>query len=854
MLSLCFFVAWAWSPVADAQTPFDPGGLPGDRVSVSACGLVETIWADPDWILATSDRILRANLCLASEPCDETAWYDQVESPPCYPENRFFKFENDAMVANAFPMSALGQGTFDGLYIKPGVEVQLYQGSDDTNPYGPLQVGPRYVSIDYWQSLACDGFEPGTFFVTGDPGVLADYSIRFGLDVDITKVNIKEDINEKAHNTVGYKQNYVLRRGATFVVEVDLSKHYTDGCHEIYFEARHPFDGATTRIDVPAFETSVPSDQWGAHVTRVVTKADESKRATVEINIPATVPVGEYELTARTRQKGAVNAEDEEEFGEPIVVLFNPWSSDDDVHLADAAQRGEYVLRESGRIWRGSAASNAPKFWRYGQFDSDGVSLKVALDLLDGQDSGARSDPGLLARHLSAAVNSNGGGILQGKWQGPYSGGNHPLVWTGSVPILKEFDLSGGPVRYGQCWVFAGVLNTVLRALGIPARPVTNFESAHDEDGNKTIEHRFDLFGNLDGADSESIWNFHVWCEAWINGGWNVVDATPQELSGGQYRLGPAPVSAVFQDAGGLYDVDFVFAEVDADVRYLWMGFHVRTDTTRVGRNISTKAVGTNAQADITGNYKAAPKSTKVSLPSEVEVQFSPPAAVLAGTPLVWSVDLTNNSASTRQLHVVLSGSALEYRGDWIANLAERTDTTVSVPAGGTESVSLVVPEPSLTAWTATTRTFGVGLFVEVLGTSDLWVDSGQTRVVTADVEVTLEPPAVALGSTVAMAAEFSNPLSTSLTNVTAVVSVDDGLTVDGGSQATEVVGTVGPGGTITLSKELTVVSEGLHSVVVLIDSDELTEIMGEDAVVVGLFADGFESGDSSAWSWVDGE
>jgi hypothetical protein len=32
-----------------------------------------------------------------------------------------------------------------------------------------------------------------------------------------------------------------------------------------------------------------------------------------------------------------------------------------------------------------------------------------------------------------------------------------------------------------QCWVYSGALNTVARTLGIPARQITNFGSAHEQ-------------------------------------------------------------------------------------------------------------------------------------------------------------------------------------------------------------------------------------------------------------------------------------------------------------------------------------------------------------------------------------
>ena len=96
--ALFTFVFFILASASSAQTPFDsssfaspPDNLPQPEGPGTACGFVETTWSDPDWVVATSDRILRANLCTASDPCDPTAWYDRVETAPCYPENRFFQ-------------------------------------------------------------------------------------------------------------------------------------------------------------------------------------------------------------------------------------------------------------------------------------------------------------------------------------------------------------------------------------------------------------------------------------------------------------------------------------------------------------------------------------------------------------------------------------------------------------------------------------------------------------------------------------------------------------------------------------------------------------------------------------------
>lgn len=49
--------------------------------------------------------------------------------------------------------------------------------------------------------------------------------------------------------------------------------------------------------------------------------------------------------------------------------------------------------------------------------------------------------------------------------------------------------------------------------------------------------------------------------------GWQIIDATPQELSDGTYRLGPASLEAVRKEETAFqYDTGFVFSEVNADI------------------------------------------------------------------------------------------------------------------------------------------------------------------------------------------------------------------------------------------------------------------------------------------------
>ena len=54
-------------------------------------------------------------------------------------------------------------------------------------------------------------------------------------------------------------------------------------------------------------------------------------------------------------------------------------------------------------------------------------------------------------------------------------------------------------------------MTTLGRALGIPSRPTTAFQSAHDTDRNRAIDKFYDPEWNpVSGITSDSIWSFHV--------------------------------------------------------------------------------------------------------------------------------------------------------------------------------------------------------------------------------------------------------------------------------------------------------------------------------------------------------
>lgn len=98
-------------------------------------------------------------------------------------------------------------------------------------------------------------------------------------------------------------------------------------------------------------------------------------------------------------------------------------------------------------------------------------------------------------------------GAVMGNWSDDFGGGTPPTRWMGSQKILQQYYKTKKPVKYGQCWVFSGVLATVCRTLGIPCRVVTNYSSAHDTQSSLTVDYFVDIEGRImEELNSDSIW------------------------------------------------------------------------------------------------------------------------------------------------------------------------------------------------------------------------------------------------------------------------------------------------------------------------------------------------------------
>ncbi|XP_040009880.1 protein-glutamine gamma-glutamyltransferase 2-like [Xiphias gladius] len=495
-------------------------------------------------------------------------------------------------------------------------------------------------------------------------------------------VNFEAHDNHISHETQGLsKKHLVVRRGKPFKFTLMFHGRSWDP-HTESLALEVCLGGLSETIPVQFSDMQSDPHQWSA---KIYPGNMHPASVTIYICSPVLSSVALYDLlvhieTKWNRRSYAVGT---------FVLLCNPWLNDDTVYMPLDVHKQEYIKSDYGLVYMGSNININQRPWSFGQYEP-GV-LEACLKLLQitpqhlsnkHKDYIQRADPVYLSRVVCAMVNCNDDlGILEGKWQGSYKGGVKPNEWSGSAEILHQWVSSNfSPVRYGQCWVFASVLCTVMRVLGIPSRVVTVFNAAHDGDASLKVEEFYSSRGEKLNLSKDSIWNFHVWVECWMRrpdlgagfDGWQVLDPTPQEKSAGIFRCGPSPVVAIQQHCfGAPYDTPFVYASVDADiVRLILHNGQVvgrAVDTEWVGQLIYTKSAGSDSPENLTHTYKSKQSKRRRETSSQrgrspsLEVSLNIDGVPSVGSSIRMYVTVKNQSSNPRVLMEHLNAQMKEY-------------------------------------------------------------------------------------------------------------------------------------------------------------------------------------------------
>eukprot|EP00095_Tigriopus_kingsejongensis_P002392 maker-scaffold714_size108203-snap-gene-0.20 protein:Tk02392 transcript:maker-scaffold714_size108203-snap-gene-0.20-mRNA-1 annotation:"hemocyte protein-glutamine gamma-glutamyltransferase" len=633
--------------------------------------------------------------------------------------------------------------------------------------------------------------------------------------------NIREN-GDKHHTSqfelVQSRQACILRRGEAFTLGLmTKNRGYDPNRDHVRFSfefGNYPSvpKGTKAMFELAHSHRHAKESDWRANYVR-----KSGQRLDVSIACPMNIPVGLWRVRIETwygervREKQIYANEDQ------IYILFNPFHPDDVVSLAHPGGQEEYVQNEVGKLYGGSHNRVHGRPWIFGQF-RDSV-LPAVCHILDSKANvrdTERGNPILVSRAISALVNSvDEDGLLVGRWDGNYEDGTKPFEWTGTVAILEEYMKSQKSVRYGQCWVFAGVVTTICRALGIPCRPVTNYLSAHDTNQSLSIDKFYDEDGEETTESAaigsrgrlDSIWNFHVWNETWMKrpdlssgfDGWQVIDSTPQEQSNYLYQCGPAPVEAVRQGEVGLgYDVTFVFSEVNSDVfvyvpdpKSVW-GFKIsETNTSHVGQLVLTKTIGymSDDKEDdyetITNSYKHREGSISERLAvmeaarsvggnalsyrypgqknQDVFLQMIDLDQGTYGEPYKASLFLHNQANGARTIKVVMSTNSVFYTGSK-AHLVKKGVGNFVLKPFERETLSMEVSPEDYMPKTVEYCMFMNRFLVTVEETGQTWTGEDDFLLEKPTLQIRVKPNSPRVNRTCTIVIKLNNPLKDELT------------------------------------------------------------------------------------------
>ncbi|XP_061895467.1 protein-glutamine gamma-glutamyltransferase K-like [Entelurus aequoreus] len=666
--------------------------------------------------------------------------------------------------------------------------------------------------------------------------------------------------NRAEHRTDLFQgDDCIVRRGQKFHMWLTLSRPFNAETDKLHLELKTgplPTVSKGTHVIVPLVE--VPQDnRWQA-----VAVERDGARMKLSVDSPAAAVVGRYRLQVETEYPGgqAISAH---EPANDVHVLFNPWCEDDAVFMDADEERQEYVLNDVGRIYYGTQDQIAARTWNYGQFDEGMLAASLFVLEKSGTPPAGWGDPVNVVRVVSAMINSRDDqGVVKGNWSGNYDEGTTPTVWSGSMEILSKYHKSGGaPVKYGQCWVFAGLVTTVLRCLGIPSRTVTNFSSAHDTDVSLTTDVYLDE--NLEPIahlNADSVWNFHVWNDCWMArhdlppgmGGWQAVDATPQETSQGTFRCGPASLAAIRTGQVFLkHDSPFVFAEVNSDKIYWQRNLDgtfskIHSEKKVVGHLISTKAVGSDERSDITHLYKH-PEGTEAEriavetacrYGSKSDAYSSPTAEDVTiavamdgdgpkmGRDAELTITLRNSSQEHRHILLHSQVAVMYYTGVHKATVStDRTD------------LDLLPTEVKVLEWTLEYQDYKdqlvdqAALMLTLSGrvrqTQQVLATQFSFRLGTPD--LLLKPTGKAVvGEKTAVEISFTNPLPQVLTSVIFHV---EGLGLE--NAHTIKYGNIGPRATVSLTEYFVPTRPGPRKLLASLHCQQLTQVHGVTDITV---------------------
>ncbi|XP_076067754.1 hemocyte protein-glutamine gamma-glutamyltransferase-like [Oratosquilla oratoria] len=576
----------------------------------------------------------------------------------------------------------------------------------------------------------------------------------------IETVDLLAQENGKDHKTIMYEvvqednPSPIFRRGQTFYMTLTTKEREFDTSRDLlyvnFYFGPNPSVPKRTRIVLPVTtqkEFSRAPQRWDVRIHN-----QDAKTLTLQVNIPTTSVVGIMRCVVETATRSFPRARLQYRMREECYVIFNPFNKEDPVYVENEAQRNEYIINDSGKIFTGTQRNPKGRPFIFGQFND--VTLPAAMVLLEMSrlPHTERGNPVKVVRAITrmmktrsylddASLDASMEGLMQLRYEGDLRGGETPHQMTGAMGILSEFFRGcGRPVRFAHCWLLAGVMTALCRSLGLAARPVTSYMSAEETLDTLTVDRYVDRFGDVLERgpfrdQSDNVRSFFVFCDVMMmrpdlpNGysGFQAADpARCDRYNALSNSCGPSSAEAIRKgDIGFNYESDAMFSAFNAYVRYFYEdeesdhGFTMfKQFRKRMNQTLLTKACGLDDEEsdgdmeDVTALYcdpersdperfavmnacRGIPKDVQYHVvpdagANDVDFELVEPQRTMAGQPLTVSLTVSNTSAEARTVQAIISTRAVYYHGVHGPPL-KRATGQFTLAAGQKDTLHLVI-------------------------------------------------------------------------------------------------------------------------------------------------------------------
>jgi hypothetical protein len=530
------------------------------------------------------------------------------------------------------------------------------------------------VTLPFTIEINCDQLPAQTIELSVFVPALQEFEIN---DIDLV---IDNGAKLNSHKTKPYYdesdgENIVFRRS----LPIDF---------QILYDGYFPNDFSNVDIELRRYKednNQITGDFYNKVSLEHLTKRGEISNTTINfsINLPRDAWIGKYKL--RCKKTTDANWKETDFF----YIIFNPFHGsvlqngtyyyDQDVYSTNVSltpsEVDTYVNSNEIRYY----SSNYGENWNALSILSGHYS-QIAFNTLIKRYEGYNNVVDI-AKKISVETRKNypnpnhdAIGILFGRWVPPYTcdalpgipencGVHLPWNWPDIKMIFQYYQQNGG-AYFGQCFTFASLATSQLRAIGVPSRPITN--AGDGVDGYPHPEYDYKVKqDDSDGTYEDSRWNFHVWTELWIphyhNGsyfGWTAIDPTKeyQHRESSDY-CGPAPVVRIKDNISNpqdqFVDEDYFFSHVSLPYYRKILGVWIKFKNNCTAGLRTFNPIFENGIEDRTSAYLSDSKE-EVKTDSLVALSFSKKNYIIGDT-IKGQISISSNTKQTQSIYFKLN-------------------------------------------------------------------------------------------------------------------------------------------------------------------------------------------------------